>query len=192
MLLRNDSHVSQFGLSCCVALLLVGCGGIATLDNTNDAGSAASGGLRAGSYVLSLSFWGEPRTPFMFDAKLDVSSNLMTITLQALAAADRLTPVGQQSTAGPFPVLESGLYTAGLVSTLPAEAVPFFPTEDAELQFQLEAQRPTCGLVSGDLTFVSSIPTDLTGSTYAMLPADHPDARVNPIIDCAGTHAGPL
>jgi hypothetical protein len=76
-----------------------------------------------------------------------------------------------------------------------AEANPWanvgWPAE-AEAHFELIAQDPTCGSVDAEWLQPPSSLAAWYDATFAFQPASQPGAHVDPIIDCAGTHASPL
>jgi hypothetical protein len=218
-LLRAKRDVTRSG--CCGAWLealfvllaaaaLVACSGSSTLERDDDdgaggasasavttasatgsgAGGQGDGVLGSGAYVLAVSLVLEPHMPLLFDAAIEVSGAQLSMTLQPLDAMDRMTPVGDPQGAGPVPLGASGLYEASFLGwAIPGEANPI-SGQPIVVDALLEASEPDCGAVSGQLT--SPFRFDLQGSTFALTPADSPDAHALPRIDCRGNHADPL
>jgi hypothetical protein len=154
-------------------------------------------GPNAGRYALALSRVLYRERPILFDAQVEIEGAGLSMTLQPLAAADRTTPVGVPARGGPFPLESSGLYVAEFDFDIPGEAIPWPlaelpPGSLVELELQLAAQEPTCGLAGGIMLQPNGFPEDMAGATFALQSAAQADAYILPVIDCAGAKAEPL
>lgn len=190
---NQSSHHGASTLTPFLAFALLACGGNAFVDEGNGSiSTSASVGESTATNVLALSYVLAPLYPVVFDVTVDAQMNQLSLLLQPLAARDRTTAVGAAVWHGPFAVDGGGLYIAKILMGIPVEALPF-ERYDIDIDIELEALDPTCGVFGGLLIYTEhpgSIPVEFRGA-YAMQPVSH-EARVNPVIDCAGTHGAPL
>jgi len=189
-------------LSLCVTLFVGACGGEVieadpiTVSSTGSStvSSTGSGASTSTPYVLAIRHCCLHSSAIVFDAAVAVEGGVISMTLQPLLDKDRVTPVGEPRSVGPFPVDDSGLYMASFEMMIPAEAIPYCPLAaepgtPIPSDIQLYALEPTCGLASGSLNYGI---IEMFGScaTFAMVPASDPEARAHTVIDCSGTYAG--
>ena len=176
-----------------------------TRDSGVDAPDAAAcviepGGIQ-GNFLLAISASLAPGKPI--EARVDVASPAydggtgITFTAQPLAAADRMTPVGQPVSLGPFSIDPNGVLHADIPNlSVSGAANPITPgaaiTANITLTGSLCAHRGFhCGTVSGQTT--EPLMLDLEGSTFTLTAlAEDGGLPLRPRIDCRGTLADPL
>jgi hypothetical protein len=171
------------------------------VDASADAlGCAVQPGAVAGQYLLAISVTLAPGRPIL--ALTDVTTPALdegtglSLDAQPLAAADRLTPVGDRIGGGPFPVSANGSFRADLPGLAVTGAAN--PVTGGDILADLVlggslcgSSRNFCGTVTGNVK--EPLPLDLAGSTFTLTridAADEPPRR--PAIDCAGTLADAL
>ena len=121
---------------------------------------------------------------------------MMTMDIQPVSAADRLTPVGSSFQRGPYPVNADGSYEMdwGTV-TFPGDTNPISGSDlvvDARLQGRFCSAESNCGVVSKGLV-TSPITLTIDGSTFYFEKIDTiADHTEPPYVDCNQTQAPPL
>lgn len=153
------------------------------------------------TYLLALSVSVRPELPIL--ALVDVTTppfmdgTGIALELQALAAADRATPVTPPIPLRPFPILEDGSFRIELFGFLiPGAANPITGENliaDVIIAGSACFEDPSflCGAVGGSLTLPQ--PLALTGSTFGMTLVEDPaELPERPVVNCAGDRAGPL
>lgn len=114
---------------------------------------------------------------------------------QPLSAADRVTPVGQKASFGPFPVDEHGAFQADIPNLQTTGAANPVTGGDIAARVVLSGNlcgdgQFFCGTLTGNVT--KPIPLDLKGSTFTFTRAEGTTLPARPAVDCAGTLADPL
>lgn len=192
-------------------ILVVGCGSRVENDlqsqrgddSSNDAGatsgSSGAGGAggsdhREGDYLLVVSAVLVPSKPIVFlSARSYGAGGTFSMTLTALAAADRKTPVGDAFLVGPFAIESDGTFHATLPTMdIPGEANPISGSKLTGVSAVLDAVQASpieCGLLSGS---IATPPVLLNGSTFTLLPIPTTGAWPTIVINCEGTEAEPL
>ena len=192
----RSRFLGRLSRNLCVAGLTLfagACGGEVIEVDPSTVSSTGSGATPSTPYVLAVRHCCIHSSAIVFDAAVAEEGGTINMTLQALLATDRATPVGESRSIGPFPLDDSGLYAASFAMVIPAEAILACPLgaepgTPIPAEIQLRAQEPTCGVASGRLDFgIDQIFSSC--ATFAMVPASDPEARAHTVIDCAGTYA---
>ncbi|EYF06476.1 hypothetical protein [Chondromyces apiculatus] len=144
-----------------------------------------------GDHLLTLSVNLNPKKPVVFIAGVTTTAMGdglgLSMTLQALAAADRTTLVGDVTTVGPYEVGADGAFVAELPElTVPAEANAITGSQikaKVTLTGTLCADALACGKVTGTAV------VNVDGSDFTLQKIDDPAAYPEAVINCAGETA---
>lgn len=174
------------------------------VDNTPSAcegdGAVPEAGAADGDYFLALSASAAPTKPVVFSATLTTTEGAegelgLTLVLQPLAAADRMTPAGDTLTAVGTVAADGSFALEFTNIVVPVEANPVTsnPLEGSfRLSGALCADDYLCGTATGEVA-MAGIPVGLDGSTFTATkvasPAEYPEP---PAIDCDGNPANPV
>ncbi|WP_437621072.1 hypothetical protein [Sorangium sp. So ce1151] len=156
-------------------------------------------GAPDGDFLFSLSAYLNPQAPIVFLSTLTSEARddglSISLSFQALEAADRKTPTGTPVDVGPYEVSADGQFTAELPTiVVPGNANPISGSElEATITLSGALCAPAdfvCGDVTGTVTRPLSL--DLKGSTFAMQRITDPDSYPAPVINCDKKPARPL
>ncbi|XXY54100.1 hypothetical protein WME91_23510 [Sorangium sp. So ce269] len=156
-------------------------------------------GAPDGDFLFSLSAYLNPQAPIVFLSTLTSEARdgglSISLSFQALEAADRKTPTGTAVDVGPYEVSADGQFIAELPTiVVPGNANPISGSElEATITLSGALCAPTdfvCGDVTGTVTRPLSL--DLKGSTFAMQRITDPDSYPEPVINCDKKPARPL
>lgn len=156
-------------------------------------------GAPDGDFFFSLSAYLNPQAPIIFLSTLTTEARddglSISLSFQALEAADRKTPTGTPVDVGPYEVSADGRFTAELPTiVVPGNANPISGSElEATITLSGALCAPAdfvCGDVTGTVTRPLSL--NLKGSTFAMQRITDPDSYPAPVINCDKDPARPL